>query len=59
MVEEGGSDVIKMSKQGEETPSQLVVPHLSNNLIITKDNYSLQNSEIVAIIELHMFDSEI
>lgn len=35
MVEEGGSDVIKMSQQSEKTPSQLVVPHLSTNLFIT------------------------
>lgn len=37
MVEEGGSDVIKMSKKSEETPSQLVVPHLSKDLIITRN----------------------
>lgn len=28
MVEEGGSDVVKVSKESEEAASQLVVPHL-------------------------------
>lgn len=28
MVEEGGSDVVKVSEEGEEAASQLVVPHL-------------------------------
>ncbi len=28
MVEEGGSDVVKMSKKSEEAAPQLVVPHL-------------------------------
>lgn len=28
MVEEGGSDVVKVSKESEETASQFVVPHL-------------------------------
>lgn len=28
MVEEGGSDVVKVSKESEEAPPQLVVPYL-------------------------------
>lgn len=28
MVEEGGSDVVEVSKESEEAASQLVVPHL-------------------------------
>lgn len=35
MVEEGGSDVVKVSKKGEEAASQLVVPHLVKTAIFT------------------------
>lgn len=28
MVEEGGPDVVKVSKEGEEAAPQLVIPHL-------------------------------
>lgn len=42
MVEEGGSDVIKMSKKSEETASQLVVPHLSK-IFDHHQKYSLLN----------------
>lgn len=36
MVKEGGSDVIKVSKEGEEAASQFVVPHLVKTGILTQ-----------------------
>lgn len=47
-----------MSQQSEETPSQLVVPHLSTKLFITND-YSLQSVGVVAIIKLCKYDSQV
>ncbi len=35
MMEEGGSDVVKVSKESEEAASQLVVPHLIKTGIFT------------------------
>lgn len=36
MVEEGGSDVIKVSKESEEAAPQLVVPYLVKKGIFTQ-----------------------
>lgn len=36
MVKEGGSDVVKVSKEGEEAAPQLVVPHLVKTGIFTQ-----------------------
>lgn len=36
MVKEGGSDVVKMSKEGEKAASQLVVPHLFTTRLFTQ-----------------------
>lgn len=36
MVKEGGSDVVKMPKEGEETAPQLVVPHLYTKRTFTQ-----------------------
>lgn len=43
MVKEGGSDVIKVSEEGEETASQFVVPHLMKTGI-----HSLQSVQNIA-----------
>lgn len=36
MVEEGSSDVVKVSKEGEEAAPQFVVPHLNKIGIFTQ-----------------------
>lgn len=36
MVEEGGSDVVEVSKESEEAASQFVVPHLVKIGIFTQ-----------------------
>lgn len=36
MVKEGGSNVIKVSEEGEEAASQFVVPHLVKTGIFTQ-----------------------
>ena len=35
-MEEGGTDVVEMTEQSEETALLLVVPHLQNNVISKK-----------------------
>ena len=36
LMEEGGTDVVEMTEQSEETALLLVVPHLQNNVISKK-----------------------
>lgn len=36
MVEEGGSDVVEVSKESEEAAPQLVVPHLVKTRVFTQ-----------------------
>lgn len=45
MMEEGGSDIVQMSKQSEEAAPQLVVPNLpqKKQLIIIPNNNNLLN----------------
>lgn len=54
MVEKGGSDVIKMSKESEKTSPELVVPHLSKDLFIIR-GCLLQPNEILTTTKLYIF----